>query len=180
VAEGEQGGVNPVLQGDPVANQMEPPPRALPLTAMLWCGKPDRRHQVASAELGEHSRIDLVCLAGERGESFDLYRVGDIDAPPSQLQLVVNEAGAIHRLDRRVHGFLMLLESTDEGTQAPTIRRHPPGVDTLARVVHHVDVHSFLAEIQANMQHCSGPPLVSLVLTPRRLPGGGPSSWHSV
>jgi len=30
-------------------------------------------------------------------------RVGDLDLPARQLQLVVHEPGTVHRLDRRVH-----------------------------------------------------------------------------
>jgi hypothetical protein len=32
--------------------------------AVLWRGDRDRRHQIASAELGENAGIDLVGLAG--------------------------------------------------------------------------------------------------------------------
>ena len=79
---------------------MQPPARALALGAHLRIRQPDRRHQVAAGELGEHPGVDPVGLAGERCEPFHLLRVGELDLPAVQLETVVDEAGAVHRLDR--------------------------------------------------------------------------------
>jgi hypothetical protein len=68
----------------------------------------------------------------------------------------MDEASTVHRLDRRVHRLSVLLEATAKGTQAVAVGQHQPGVDGLASVVHDMDVHSLPAEIQANVQHCSG------------------------
>jgi hypothetical protein len=50
---------------------------------------------------GEHPGVDPAGLAGKRGQALDLLGVGDGDLEAGQLELVVDEAGAVHRLDRR-------------------------------------------------------------------------------
>jgi hypothetical protein len=45
---------------------------------------------------GEHPGVDSVCLAGKRGQAVDLLGVGDGDLEAGQLELVVDEAGAVH------------------------------------------------------------------------------------
>jgi hypothetical protein len=52
---------------------------------------------------GEHPGVDPVGLTGKRGQALDLLGVGDGDLPAGQLELVVDKAGAVHRLDRRPH-----------------------------------------------------------------------------
>jgi hypothetical protein len=78
--------------------------------AHTWRRQPDRRHEVPAGEIGRHPRVDPIGLAGQRREALDLDRVGDRDRPAAQLQLVVDEAGAGHRLDHRRHRLPELTE----------------------------------------------------------------------
>jgi len=87
VAEGQQGGVNPALQGDAVADQVETPPGALALGAMLRGGQPDRRRQVAAAQFGEHPGIDLFVLQASGARPFTRTASATSTRHPRQLQL---------------------------------------------------------------------------------------------
>ena len=97
----EQDGVHALLQARAVTDQVQPPARAFAFSAHLRVGQPDRRHQVAAGELGQNPGVDAIGLAGERRESLHLLRIGDLDLPARELELVVNETRAVHRLDRR-------------------------------------------------------------------------------
>jgi hypothetical protein len=101
VAEGHARGVDAVLQGRPVAHEMEPEAGPLPLGADLRVREPYRRHEIAPGELGEDPRVDLVGLAGQRCESLHLLRVGDLDVPSHELGAVVDKARAFHRPPKR-------------------------------------------------------------------------------
>ena len=103
VAEGDEGGVDPVLEGGPVADEVEPEAGPLALGPDRRVGQPDRGHEVAAGELGEHPGVDLVGLGGQGREALDLQGVGDLDVPAGELELVVDEAGTVHRLDDRGH-----------------------------------------------------------------------------
>ena len=59
LSEGHQGGMDPVLQHHPVADQVETEPGPFPLAPDGRIGEPDRRHQVAPRELGQHPGVDL-------------------------------------------------------------------------------------------------------------------------
>jgi hypothetical protein len=85
MTEGHQRGVNPVLQRRAVPHQVQPPAGPLPLAAHRRIGQPDRRHQIPPRQLGQHPGVDLVGLAGQRRESLDLDRVGDLHRPAAQL-----------------------------------------------------------------------------------------------
>ncbi len=90
----------------------------LSLLADVGIGKPDRRHQGALGERRQDQRVDLVGLAGERGEALDLLGVGDLDLPALLLERVVDEAGAGHRLDHGADGLSVdLLDSAGEPSQ---------------------------------------------------------------
>jgi hypothetical protein len=101
--EGQQRGMDPVLERDPVTDKMQPPPSSLPLRPHRRGRQPDRRDQIAAGKLSQHPRVDPVGLAGQWGQALDRLPVGDPDLPPGQLQLVMHEPRAIHRLDRRDH-----------------------------------------------------------------------------
>jgi hypothetical protein len=74
MAEGDQGRVDPVLERRAVADEVEPEAGPLALGPGLRVGQPDRGHEVATAELGQHPGIDLVGLGCQ---ALDLDRVGD-------------------------------------------------------------------------------------------------------
>jgi hypothetical protein len=67
---------------------------------------------VGSQIAGTRSRRDssantqesiLSVLQASGASPLTFSRVGDLDPPAGQLQLVVHEPGAVHRLDRRIH-----------------------------------------------------------------------------
>jgi hypothetical protein len=62
----EQHGVDTLLQAGAVAHEVETSARPFPLGAHRWVGQPNRRHEIAAAELGEHPGVDPVGLAGQR------------------------------------------------------------------------------------------------------------------
>jgi hypothetical protein len=82
---------------------VEPPTCPFAFGAHARVRQPDRRHQVTTAEFGQHPGVDPVGLAGERREPFHLLRVGDLDLPAVKLEPIVHEARTVHRLDRRVN-----------------------------------------------------------------------------
>jgi hypothetical protein len=106
LAVGEQHRVHALLEAGAMADEVESPAGALPLGAHSRVGQPDRRHQVAPCELGQDPGVDPVGLAGQRRQALHLLRVGDLDLPAGQLEPVVHEAGAVHRLDSVACGRL--------------------------------------------------------------------------
>ena len=101
--EGHQRRVDAVLQRRAMADQMQPVAGELALAADRRVGQPDRRHEVAPGQLGQHARVDLVGLASQRRQPLDLLRVGDQHLPAELFERVVHEPRAGHRLDHRPH-----------------------------------------------------------------------------
>jgi hypothetical protein len=64
--ERQQRGVHPVLQRDPVADQVQPEPGPLAFGTHLGLREPDRGHQLAAAQLGQDPGVDPVGLARQR------------------------------------------------------------------------------------------------------------------
>ena len=95
--------MDPVQKRGSIANQVQPEARPLALGANRWIGQPDRRHQLPPGQLGEHPGVDLVGLGGQGRQTPRLGRVGDLDVPAQALQGVVDKAGTVHRLDRRLY-----------------------------------------------------------------------------
>jgi hypothetical protein len=83
-----------------------------------------------------------------------------MDPPAGELELVVNEAGTGHRLDGCADRLTVFTEPACEDAKPIGIRWHGADVHRLAAVVQNVDVQAFPAEIQANVQHMTGPPVV--------------------
>jgi hypothetical protein len=75
-----------------------------------------------------------------------------------QLELVVDEAGAVHRLDRRPHRLAEASHPLRKVVQPVRIRRRHAGLDRLARIVEQVEVETLAAEIQSGVQHRRGLP----------------------
>jgi hypothetical protein len=101
---------------------MQPPARAFALAAHGGVRQPDRRHQLAAGELGQHPGVDAVGLAGERRQPFHLVRVRDLDLPAGELELVVHEASTVHRLDRRTDRRPITVEPLRQAMQTVGIR----------------------------------------------------------
>ena len=77
----EQHRVHALLQARAVTDEVQPPACPLALGTDAWVGQPDRRHQVAARELGQHPGVDAVGLAGQWRQPLHLLRVGDLDLP---------------------------------------------------------------------------------------------------
>jgi hypothetical protein len=122
VPEGDQRGVDAVLQRGAVADQVEPEPGQLALAPDARVGQPDRGHQIAPRQPGQHPRVDAVGLASQRRQALDLLRVSDEHFPAELLERVVHVAGAGHRLDHRPH--TLPADALDEPPQALDVRRH--------------------------------------------------------
>ena len=71
MAERDERRVDAVLQGRPVAHEVEAEASPLPLGADRG-GQPDLGHQVPSGQLGEDPGIDLVGLGGQRCQPLTL------------------------------------------------------------------------------------------------------------
>jgi hypothetical protein len=90
---------DPVARRGAQLDQVGSPAKPLADRAVLLGGDPDRRDQVSATELGQHPGVDLVGLAGKRGDVSDLARVGDFDRPACALELVLDPDRAAHHLD---------------------------------------------------------------------------------
>src|SRR6266540_2821888 len=176
-APGHQRRVHALLQPHPLADQVEAPAGALALGADLGVGEPDRRHQADSRELGQDPGVDLVGLAGQRGQALDLLGVGDVDLPAAALERVVDEAGTGHRLDRRADRLAIVGEALGEPAKAVGVGRRGADVERAAVVGERVVVEPAARKVESNVQHESGPPWW-IAVTGVSLPPGGPPSWH--
>jgi hypothetical protein len=127
------------------------------------------RHQLAAAQLGQHPGVDAVGLASQRRQPLYPQRVRDLDLPAAQLELVVDETGAVHRLDRRLDRRAETVEPLSQGAQAVGIRRPRADVDGRTLPLEQVKVETLATEIQAGVQHEAGPPLDSSQMTNRSL-----------
>jgi hypothetical protein len=149
----EQDGVHALLQARAVTDEVQAPARALPLGAYQGIWQPDRRHQLTTGELGQHPRVDPVGLAGQRGQSLHLLRVRDLNLPAGQLEPVVHEARAVHRLDRRADRLAVASETLAQATQTVGVRRRRTDLDSGTLGVEQVEVEALAAEIQTGVQH---------------------------
>lgn len=140
---------------------MEPPAGPFTVGANRGSRQPDGRYQVPTTEFGEHAGVDAVGLAGERSQSLDALSVGDLHVPPCQLELVVDEAGAVHGFDGRSDGFTVASQAEGQGAEPAGFRESTRDFHRLALVGENVYVHSLSAEIESNVQHCVWGLLVS-------------------
>ena len=132
---------------------MQPPARSLALGAHARIGQPDRRHQVTPGKLGQHPGIDPVGLARERRQPLHLLRVGDLDLPTGQLEPVVHEPCAVHRLDRRANRIAVTREPLAQATKPVGIRWRRTDLDRRALTIEQVEVETLATEIQTGVQH---------------------------
>ena len=145
-------------------DQMQPEARALALTALPKRRQPDRGHQVAARELGQHPRVDAVGLARQRRQPLDLLRIGDLNVPAATLQDVVHEPRAVHRLDHRSDGLAPVaqLHQPRQTAQAIAVRRRHARLDALTTLTKQAVIHPPATEIQTSMQHMRGASFGSL------------------
>jgi hypothetical protein len=106
-----------------VADQVESPACPFALGAHARVGQPDRRHEIAACQLGEHPGVDAIGLARQRCESLYFLRVGDLDLPAVELEPIVHEPGAVHRLDRGADRLAVTLEPLAQAAESVPVRR---------------------------------------------------------
>jgi hypothetical protein len=102
---------------------VESPACPFPLGAHARVGQPDRRHEIAACQLGEHPGVDAIGLARQRCESLYFLRVGDLDLPAVELEPIVHEPGAVHRLDRGADRLAVTLEPLAQAAESVRVRR---------------------------------------------------------
>jgi len=88
--------------------------------------QPERRHQVTSAELGQHARVDLVGLARQRRDIADLARVRDLHLPAGRRQPIAHPNRAAQHLHARPE---FGAKPQNEPGKPVLVRRHDPLAD---------------------------------------------------
>jgi hypothetical protein len=84
----------------------------------------------------------------------------------------MDEAGAVHRLDRRPHLLVVRTEALGQGTQTVSVRRRRTSLDRDTVGVEQTESEALATEIQTGVQHEVGPPLDSFRMTnPSLSPG---------
>ncbi len=154
---------------------------SLALGPHAWGGWPDGRDQVTAGELGEDPGVDLVGLGGQGGQALDLLRIRDLDIPAVQLEGVVNEARAVHRLDGGADGVPTTSDLLDEVAQPVCVGWAQSGGDPLAGIVEDADVEALLLRSNPACSMMYGASFVWWFRREPKVPtGGGLPSWHSV
>ena len=106
-----------------MADEVQAEARSLPLGTDPLSGQPDRGHELEAGKLSENAGVDAVGLAGQRRQAPDPLRVCDLDLPAVQLELVVHEARAVHRLDRRPQRLPVAAEALGQRAQTVGVGR---------------------------------------------------------
>jgi hypothetical protein len=158
LAMGEQDGMHALLEGGAVADEMQSEAGPLPLTAHLRVGQPHLRDELEPAELGQHPAVDAVGLAGQRCQPPRLQRIGDPHVPAGPLELVVHEAGPVHRLDGRLHRLAEASHPAGQSAKPISIWRCRTRLHRLTGLVEKAVVETLAAEIQSGVQHRRGLP----------------------
>ncbi len=174
----EEDRVHPVLERAAVLDQVQTEARPLTLATHARVGQPHLRDEVAAGELGQHPAVDPVGLAGQRRQPARPGRIGDPHVPAGELELVVDEAGAAHRLDHR-HHLRRIAQSPRQLLQPGTIRWHRTARHPHTRPIERLPIKTLAAEIQSDIQHEPGPPFVSRGRAEFPSAGGPPSSHSS-
>jgi hypothetical protein len=153
VPEGDQRRVDAVLEHRAVLDQMHPKARLLTLAPDPRVGQPDLRHQVTLRQHGQHPRVDLVGLAGQRRQALDLGRAGDQHVPAELLKPVMHEPRAGHRLDHATHRQPVAPDPTRQPAQTVGVGRRRELLDDLATRRQQADIE--LASTQIPIQRAT-------------------------
>jgi hypothetical protein len=86
---------------------------------------------------GQRPRLKLTSL-----------RISDLDLPAGELEPVVHEAGAVHRLDRRPHLLVVAAEALGQATQTVIVRRRRTSLDRDTVSVEQTEVETLATQIQ--------------------------------
>jgi hypothetical protein len=172
----DEGGVDAVLERDPVSHQMQAEPSTLALGTNLRGGKPDGRHEIPARELGQHPRVDAVGLAGQGREALDLLGVGDLNVPTEALEGVVYEASTVHRLDGGPYGSAQPCDIAHQAPQRLHVGSYRRDLDRLPFSSSTWTSSRLRLKSNPACNTSMGPPPWSSFDDNQRLPSGGPSS----
>ena len=92
-------------------------------------------------------------MHAKRRQPLHLLRVGDLDLPAVELEPVVHEPGAVHRLDRRPDRLAVTLEPLRQAAQSVGVGRRCADLDRRTLSVEQVEVETLATEIQTGVQH---------------------------
>src|SRR5438552_2822799 len=87
-------------------------------------GTRSRRASSASTQASIRS-----VFARQRRQTLHLLRVGDLDLPARELEFVVHEAGAVHRLDRGADRLVVSSDALAQVLQSISVRRRSATLD---------------------------------------------------
>ena len=155
------------------SHEMHPPAQPLAQRTVLERGQPQRGHEIAPAQLGQHPRIDLVGLARQRRDVANLARVGHLDLPAGRGQPVADPDRAAHHLHTRPD---LPAHRQHEPGQAVLVGRHHPLAADRAAVAERAPRRAPIRPIDADILH-RGASLHGLSYRPTlSLLRGGPPS----
>jgi hypothetical protein len=123
-------------------------------------GTRSRRDSSASTQA---SILSVLQANGARPLTF--CAVGDLDLPARQLQLVMHEPGAVHRLDRRMDRAAEPADPVGQHRQPGAVRRGRGHRQSCARLVHHVNIQPRSTQVQPHVHHDNRPPSDTLSLS---------------
>src|SRR5262249_23724526 len=83
---------------------------------------------------------------------------GDLDLPTVQLEPIVHEASAVHRLDRGTDRLGVSSDALAQVMQSISVRWSRAALDRRTLSIEQVKVETLATEIQAGVQHCVGLP----------------------
>jgi hypothetical protein len=130
------------FQGGAVAHEVEAEARPLAFGAHPRRRQPDRRHQVAARQLGEYVGVDAVGLGGQRCQALDLLGVGERHVPAQLLELIADEAGAIHGLDGGADRLAVRGQPRGQAAQAVGVGRRGRRLEPRSVLIEQAYVHA--------------------------------------
>jgi hypothetical protein len=143
--------------------------------ALLERGDPERRHKVATTELGQHASVDPVGLAGQRRDVLDLARVGHLDPPTRAGESVAHPDRPAHHLQTRPH---LRPQLDDETGQAVLVGRHEPLARDRAVGLHRAPSRASIRPVDSDILHPGL--LASDCVTKRQFVGAWGPSVHRI
>jgi hypothetical protein len=95
-------------------------------------------------------------LQAKGASPFTFCAVRDLDLPTRELEPVVHEARAVHRLDRSTDRRTVTSEPLAQATKSINVRRRCTDVDRRPLSVEQMKIETLAAEIQTGVQHEAG------------------------
>jgi hypothetical protein len=131
-------------------DQVHPPAQPLTQLTVLQRRDPQLGHEIATGELGQHTRVDLVGLAGQRRDVTDLAGMRDLHPPASRGELIARPDRAAHHLHHRADLGAAL---DHQPRQAVSVGRHRTLTDDRAGVAERTPRRSAIGPIDPEILH---------------------------